>query len=95
MGVEYNFLLQGDIPSALREVMTNYPVAQWGILWIAVGFLLFAVLYEKKGTLAVPGVVLSLYLAIVSAFMAPAVWIIFAIVIAIIITAMSVKLIKE
>jgi cell division protein FtsW (lipid II flippase) len=91
----WNYLSQGDIVAALAEVMTNYPLQEFGLIWIILGVAVYAVMYAKTGDYGIPAVILTIYLALVSTMMAPGAWIAFIIILAYTFAVMFFRLIKD
>ena len=86
------FFSRGDIFGGLAYLMTNFPIPNFGLLWILLGGGMYAVLFAKTdGDFGITGAILTIYLAMVSAMFTPALWIVFALVL---IFHMAIMLIK-
>lgn len=92
--VEWAYLGQARVFEALAHFMSNYPIPNWGLLWILFGTVLYAVVFGKTRDYGISGVVLSLYLAMVSYMFEASFWVLFILVLALHMAIMVFKIIR-
>lgn len=92
--IVWNYIMQAKILEALSYFMTNFPLTGFGILWMMLGALLYAVVFGKSQDYGISGVIIIMYCAMVSVFIAPMFWIVFALVLMLHFTIMVWRLVK-
>lgn len=84
-------MARGDVVGALNYFMSSYPIPQFGVMWILMGFGLYAVMFAKTRDYGICGMILTIYLAMVSFMFAPMVWMVFGLVLALHLFVMAYK----
>ena len=90
VSVPMNYFNQGEYLQAMNWVMTDY--IGFGILWMFLGIVLFAVVFSKTQSYGISGVILIVYSAIVSATLPPEIAQYFYLLIAVLGASMLAKL---